>query len=422
MRAVFRLLLVVLLGASLVSPAGAEMRPHRKQDRAAAAQQAGSDIVWGERIDLKPPVGAGRYPRLLQLTRGARAGDLLLFYQTQMTGGDFWMYRSVDNGHSWGQPVQVNKAGDGWNYASCNVIQLDDGRLLMSMQRRLRGSNLAQDYYIDVRYSADGGQSWGPAQTVFQGANWEGRPIQVPHDANGDGARDIYLFFTQRAVPTDVPAAQASRSDDYGRAVAWIASYDGGRSWTDPNPERFTGRIVQRNFQEPRGEAATDDSGGGMPTPFVLPGPRIAFVAEQIGKAASPYVVASDPGDWDWTAGAFQGPWTSADYNGISDDRFYPVGKSNAWRVNDREFGGAPYASVLPDGRVAVAVNSRFRINVWVGDRNARNFVEQQRPFGPDRSFYSFIEPLSANEVLVGAGPVDENDGGFIYLRRGTIR
>jgi len=90
--------------------------------------------------------------------------------------------------------------------------------------------------------------------------------------------------------------------------------------------------------------------------------------------------------------------------------------------VNDREFGGAPYGTVLPDGRVAVAVNSRFRINVWVGDRSARNFVEQARPFGADRSFYSFIEPLSEDEVLVGAGPVDDGDGSFIYLRRGTIR
>lgn len=293
---------------------------------------------------------------------------------------------------------------------------------MMSMQRRLRGSNLAQDYYIDVRYSDDGGQSWGAPQQVFQGANWEGRPIQVPHDANGDGTRDIYLFFTQRAVPTTVPADQASRSDDYGRAVAWVASYDGGRTWTDPNPERFTGRIVQRYYKEAKGKPATDDSGGGMPTPFVLPGPRIAFVAEQIEKAASPWLVASDPGDWDWTGPAFQGPWTSADYNGIADDNFYPKSKTNAWRVNDQEFGGAPYGTVLPDGRVAVAVNTKFRINVWVGDRNGQNFIEQARPFGSDRSFYAFIEPLSDGTVLVGAGPVDESDGNFIYLRRGTIR
>ncbi|SEO29876.1 BNR repeat-like domain-containing protein [Gemmobacter aquatilis] len=412
-----RTALVGCLALTLAFGSAADARNTRK----GPADAAGQAIAWGERITLTPPVGSGRYPRLLQIRKGAHAGDLLLFYQTQMTGGDFWMYRSTDNGYNWGQPVLVNKAGNGWNYASCNVIQLEDGRLMMSMQRRLRGSNLAQDYYIDVRYSADGGQSWGAAQTVFQGANWEGRPIQVPHDANGDGARDIYLFFTQRAVPTNVPTAQASRADDYGRAVAWVASYDGGRSWTDPNPERFTGRIVQRNFQEAPGKGATDDSGGGMPTPFVLPGPRIAFVAEQIEKAASPYVVASDPGDWDWISPAFQGAWTSADYNGIGDDSVYPARTTNAWRMNDKEFGGAPYGTVLPDGRVVVSVNTKLRINVWVGDRNARNFSEQARPFGAERSFYSFIEPLSDREILVGAGPVDEGDGSFIYLRRGRI-
>lgn len=404
--------LATLLGASLVLTG---------LFGSAQADSAGRGIVWTDRIDLRPPEGIGRYPRLVKLRQGAHAGDLLLFYQTAEMGGDFWMYRSTDNGHSWGTAVKVNDANKTWNYASCNVIELADGRLMMSMQRRLRGSNLAKDYYMDVRYSLDGGQSWGAPQQVFQGANWEGRPIQVPADANGDGNRDIYLFYTQRAVPTYVAAEHASRSEDYGRAVAWIVSYDNGRTWTDPNPERFTGRIVHRNFVEPRGVTQSNKSGGGMPTPFILPGPRIAFVAEEIDKAVSPYVVASDPGDWGWTGKAFSGPWTSADYDGFQDDRVYPDSPSNAWRMNDKEFGGAPYATVLADGRVVVSVNTRHRINVWLGDRNARNFAEQKRPFGGDAAFYSFVEPLSDREILVGAGPVDGSQS-FIYLRRGSIR
>ena len=378
-------------------------------------------IVWGARIDLVPPEGGmGRYPRLVKVTQGDAAGDLLLFYQTVATGGDFWMYRSRDAGRSWQGPQKVNAAGNGWNYASCNVIQLDDGRLMMSMQRRKRGSNLGKDYFIDVKYSDDGGASWGQPTEVFQGANWEARPIQVPNDANGDGINDIYIYFTQHVIPTDVPEDVASREDDYGRAVAWFASYDGGKTWGDPNTQRFTAQIIHRNFQEAKGKDATDYSGGGMPTPFVLPGPRIAFVAEEIEKAHSPYVVASDPGDWDWTSTAFQGAWTSANYDGMRDDRVYPQGGSNIWRVNDTEFGGAPYAAALPDGRIAVAVNSKKRINVWLGDTSAHNFVKQEPPFGDDRALYAFVEPISASEVLVGAGPVEEPDA-FIYLRIGKI-
>lgn len=89
--------------------------------------------------------------------------------------------------------------------------------------------------------------------------------------------------------------------------------------------------------------------------------------------------------------------------------------------MNDKEFGGAPYATVLADGRAVVSVNTRHRINVWLGDRNARNFAEQKRPFGGDAAFYSFVEPLSDREILVGAGPVDGSQS-FIYLRRGSIR
>jgi hypothetical protein len=388
----------------------------------AATAQDGAAITWGETITLTPPDGGmGRYPRLVKIEHGAHAGDLLLCYQSDAMGGDFFLYRSRDLGRSWDGPEMVNNANRTWNYASCNVIQLTDGRLLMSMQRRLKGSNLGQDYYMDVRFSEDGGETWGAPIEAFQGANWEGRPFEVPHDGNGDGINDIYLFYTQRVIDTQTEASRASREGDFGRAVAWVASYDGGATWTDPNPERFTGRIVHRNFDESRREAATDQSGGGMPTPFLLPNDRVGFVAEEIGKAASPYLVANDPGDWDWTGPAFQGPWTSADYDGSNDDAVYPLDPDNIWRVNTLEFGGAPYGTVLPDGRIAVSVNSAKVIKVWVGDENGKGFRLQDNPFGNKRAFYSFIEPISDSEILVGAGPVEAGES-FIYLRVGHIR
>ena len=152
------------------------------------------------------------------------------------------MYRSSDLGQTWKGPTLINKATRKWDFASCNIIELDDGRLLMTMQRRLRGSNLGGDFYIDVVYSSDGGETWSDPEEIFQGANWEGRPMQVPNDANGDGTDDIYLFFTQRIIETTLAPRKATRRGDNGRGVAYIASYDGGETWSDPNPERYTGK------------------------------------------------------------------------------------------------------------------------------------------------------------------------------------
>ena len=189
-----------------------------------------SSIVLGRWTDLAPPNGAmGVSPRLVKFRKGPSRGDLLLFYQSGFLGGDFWMYRSHDLGKSCTDPVQVNRQTGLWTFASCNVIQLEDGRLLMTMQRRIRSSNLARDYFIDVRFSSDGEYSWDQPFQAFADANREGRPIQVPHDADGDGNNDVYRFFTQRAVPTDVPDFMASRADDFGRAVAFVVSDDGGQ-------------------------------------------------------------------------------------------------------------------------------------------------------------------------------------------------
>ena len=380
------------------------------------------DIVWTDRITLTPPDGAmGRYPRILQLTQGPDKGDILLTYQTGENGGDFWMYRSSDQGRTWGQPVRIHREAAGWDQASCNIIELSDGRLLMSIQRRVEGSNLGKDFYIDVMFSHDQGTTWGDPKQVFQGANWEGRPFEVPNDLNSDGTRDIYLFFTQRVIDTKTPAKKATRRNDYGRAVAFVASYDGGATWGDRNPERFTGAIIHRDYREGPKMEPTDASGGGMPQPFLLPGDRVGFVVEELSKVDSPLIIANDPGDWDWAGRAFQGPWTSADYDGAQDDNVYPPEGDNLWAPQDIEFSKAPYIAALPDGRFVMASQTPQIVRVWVGDTQARNFRPQALPFGMDQAVFPAIEPISATEVLVAGGSHLPEDN-FIYLAIGKIK
>ncbi len=379
------------------------------------------DIIWGEQITLTPPDGAmGRYPRIVKLTSGPDKGDILLTYQTGANGGDFWMYRSSDLGRSWGDPALIHREEPGWNHASCNIIELSDGRLLMSLQRRVEDSNLGKDFYIDVMISQDSGRSWGKPRQVFQGANWEGRPFEVPNDLNGDGTRDIYLFFTQRVIDTMTPAKKASRRNDFGRAVAFVASYDGGETWGDRNPERFTGTIIHRDYREGPKMDPSDGSGGGMPQPFLLPDNRVGFVVEELGKRYSPLIIANDPGDWDWAGRDFQGPWTSADYDGAADDQVYPSDKANIWEPQQIEFSKAPYVAALPDGRYVMASQTPQIVRVWVGDQQARNFRPQELPFGMEQSVFPAIEPISDTEVLVAGGSYKPTDN-FIWLRIGTL-
>ena len=145
-----------------------------------------------------------------------------------------------------------------------------------------------------------------------------------------------------------------------------------------------------------------------------------ALLVEELGKRESPLVVANDPGDWDWQGPAFQGPWTSADYDGAADDKVYPEPDRNVWAAQKIEFSKAPYAAALPDGRFVMASQTPQIIRVWVGNSEARNFRPQELPFGLDEAVFPAIEPISDTEVLVAGGSYLPGDN-FIYLAIGRI-
>ncbi len=292
----------------------------------------------------------------------------------------------------------------------------------MTLQHRLKGvTNNAKNYFIDTRYSSDGGYTWSVPRSVFQGLHWEARPMQVPHDANGDGNNDIYIFLTQVIVPTTLPADQANATTSNGVGVAWIASYDNGKTWTNPSTERFAAKIIHRNYAEPSGVSADYKSAGGMAAPFMIGRDRVAFVAEEINKVESPYIVATDPGDWDWNGAAFTGPWTSVDYDGTNDANVYPHSDTNAWVVSPGTFGAGPFAATLSDGRILMAAGSDRLIAVWVGDETGHNFIAQPIPFSVPAGIWPFIMPISDTQIIVAAGSGTSSKH-FVNVRLGTIK
>ena len=219
-----------------------------------------------------------------------------------------------------------------------------------------------------------------------------------------------------------------------GRAIAYIVSYDNGVTWQTNSTERFSGRIIHRNYN------GQSDSQGGMPTMVELPNHRIAVVAEAPKGstiAFASWVTASDPYDYDFDN--IQGDWCSVDYKVdisqasydgdgyvipsgvtlIADPNVYPNKAQNLWKMSS-VFGNAPFTCVLPNGRIAYSQNSSQKIRVFVADVNGKNSVEVARPFSNDYStFYSSIIPISDDMVLVTAH--DYTDCSQIHLNRGII-
>jgi hypothetical protein len=256
----------------------------------------------------------------------------------------------------------------------------------------------------------------------------------VYHDKNGDGHNDIYLYYTQEINPTYFRPEYSTQGYSIGRAIAYIVSYDNGVSWQTNSEERFSGRIIHRNYN------GQNKSQGGMPTMVELPGHRIAVVAEApIGStiAFASWVTASDPYDYDFDN--IQGPWSSVNYNVniqqavydgdgyidpssvtlLSDPNVYPNNPNNLWTMSS-VYGNAPFTCALPNGNIAYSQNSNQKIRVFMANANGKGSVEMNRPFSNEfNTFYSSIIPISDNMVLCTAHDYDNNSR--IHMNRGFI-
>lgn len=393
-----------------------------------------SQISWESAVTIPTPFS--KYIRTCKIEHGAAAGDILLTYSDKDHSGNIWMIRSSDLGLTWSIPVIIVKSpkmSNGEYVFNANMIQLEDERLMLVYQHRWDPGTIATKSYTAVCYSSDGGHTWTAEDKTPTVCVWEGRPIQVHNDKDGDGNNDIYIYFTQEVTPTFFPPEDCSQNYSVGRAVAYIVSYDNGKTWNTNTSERFSGRIIHRNYN------SEINSQGGMPTMAELPNHRIAVVAEApkgSSYAFASWVIASDPYDYDFDN--IQGNWTSIDYNvnkqnAVTDSNgfilpssvtlkydnyVYPNNPANLWKMST-VYGNAPFTCVMPNGLIAYSQNSSQKILVFVANANGRNSVAVANPFGSSNTFYSSIIPISDNMVLCTAQDADANS--MIYLCRGQI-
>ena len=150
---------------------------------------AQNEITWfGDVMEIPGPA---KYARMVLMKQGPKAGQILLTYQKFTYGRKIVKRYSSDDGVTWSpESLLLQKTGD-WTYANCNIIELTDGRLLMTYQKRKEDGYYftGRDRYVCVKYSVDGGSTWSKEEEVFQGGNWEPTPIQTPLGI-------YFLYFT----------------------------------------------------------------------------------------------------------------------------------------------------------------------------------------------------------------------------------
>lgn len=386
---------------------------------------AQNEITWKDEITLE---GTFKYIRLCKVTKGPAAGDIIMTYFQSDHSAPFGMRRSKDEGRTWSNETIFMTNNATYYYVNPGILQLDDGRLMLSYCKRGKPSgSTVQTQGPCVKFSTDGGYTWGTETFICWGGDYEPTAIQVSNDKDGDGNNDIYLFWSmcladQSYDLTTEPVDNVKR----GFACGVVASYDNGKTWNNFMPTKLGARIVHRNFNEPA-NGTFMPSKGNMPTPVLLPDNRIGVACEAVDKSNSPWFTVSDSGDWDWDN--FQGQqWTDYTYFGYppysaDDDNVYPTDRNKCWRptYTDNTFGGAPSVCVLPNGKIAFSQNSSHDINVFVGNAYGKNTVKQTDPFlSKPSSFYSCIIPLNDHEVMVAAH--DPTDNAHAYIRIGSIQ
>jgi hypothetical protein len=127
---------------------------------------------------------------------------------------------STDGGDSWSEPIDLlNAAGmdDVFGLAVPRMVVGSDGTVYaFAQESRDRGSEEPDRLFMFT--STDGGQSW-QGQEILEGVAEYREPEAAINHSNGN----LYLTWSQRGDSEENPSS-----------VVFMASTDGGESWTEP--------------------------------------------------------------------------------------------------------------------------------------------------------------------------------------------
>ena len=158
-------------------------------------------------------------------------GDVGLFYMLRSTWHDLRMLlrRSHDEGRTWSDPVQCMAASEYYVVNNDRVLRLASGRLIIPAAFHRKLSDREEESAIDNRavalffLSDDDGRTWRESATACA--------LNTPHTQSG----------LQEPGVVELPNGDiwAWARTDQGRQYEFFSS-DGGETWTEPRPSRFT--------------------------------------------------------------------------------------------------------------------------------------------------------------------------------------
>jgi len=314
-----------------------------------------SRIAW-DRSSRTAIFPTGNYARMIELSNGTYVAVAGGGKGTQVT-------RSTDQGATWSTPVVAAPTVNGIAMAVPEIMECNDGSLLLTYNPRPADGNTDQSkkYGIRARKSNDKGVTWSDEIFVYDAGYtnnigcWEPATVQLP-------SGEIQLFFSNEM---DYPTTNEQN-------ISMCRSNDGGLSWSSP-------RIV--SFR----------AGGrdGMPVPLYLPETDEIIVSIEdngyvgfMGRMRPMIVRSTVSRDWN--------PYVDA----TSSYREYALTE----QLNKVDNAAAPYIRKAPSGEILLSYQGTEgrdvpivngvkttdfsqEMFVAVGDKTGRDFTNRTAPF-----------------------------------------
>ncbi len=290
--------------------------------------------------------GYNGYSRLIQL----KDESLLVVYESK---GVVKVKKSGDSGKNWSDPITVVEDSEGVNMATPDVLQLQNGSILVVYNPRPgESAPPSKKFLIKTILSNDNGMSWQNDQIIYEGDTefengvWEPTALQLP-----DG--EIQLFFSNENI----------YRNSNEQNISLLRSENNGITWKT-EPEIVSFRPGSRD---------------GMPSPLYLQNQNeIIFSIEDNGSNGQfkPYIIRNSVSEnWSQTIG------------GNSVNRSYALKE----RLVESEYAGAPYLAQLQTGETLLSYQgtdnrngndlNKADMKVSIGNEYGENFNRISTPF-----------------------------------------